>query len=53
MNRWNCTECDVKNSCSYKTIEGVYKILKHQCAVNSANQLDIKNTLILEENYII
>ncbi|MFT5873377.1 MAG: ribosomal protein S12 methylthiotransferase accessory factor [Clostridium sp.] len=43
MNCWNCEECDVKDKCSYKEIEKVYKILKHQYAVNPVNQLNLKN----------
>jgi ribosomal protein S12 methylthiotransferase accessory factor len=43
MNCWNCMECDVKDKCSYKEIERVYKVLKHQCSVNSVNQLNLMN----------
>ncbi|MCY6371129.1 YcaO-like family protein [Clostridium ganghwense] len=44
---WNCKKCDVKGSCSYHTVEKVYKTLKDSYALNKINQQDIKRQLNL------
>ncbi|MFA9397698.1 MAG: YcaO-like family protein [Clostridiaceae bacterium] len=50
MNCWNCDKCDIKEKCTYKEVETVYKVLKQQCSVNRINQLDIKNNIKIKNN---
>jgi ribosomal protein S12 methylthiotransferase accessory factor len=38
MRCWNCKKCRIRESCSYDSVEEIYKKLKHSCVENPIDQ---------------
>lgn len=45
MTCWNCSKCIFKNTCSYKKVEKIYKILKNQSSISNIHQENLRKLL--------